>query len=94
MTSRERFLMCPPDLYEVDYVINPWMEGNIHKSSREAAAKQWQGLFHVLEKHAEIEKTTGACADGSYYIRARGLVTQYNGHNYLLVKNFEMLKKK
>jgi lysine-ketoglutarate reductase/saccharopine dehydrogenase-like protein (TIGR00300 family) len=48
--------MCPPDLYEVDYVINPWMEGNIHKSSREAAVQQWQGLQRLLEQNAEIEK--------------------------------------
>ncbi len=45
MTSRIRFLMCPPDHYDVDYVINPWMEGNIHKSSRDRAVEQWQGLL-------------------------------------------------
>ena len=27
------FLMCPPELYDVDYVINPWMEGNVHRSA-------------------------------------------------------------
>lgn len=58
MNSKPRFLMCPPDLYEVDYVINPWMEGNIHKSSREAAISQWQGLCTLLEKHAEVERIT------------------------------------
>jgi len=50
--------MCPPDWYDVDYVINPWMEGNIHKSSRDAAVAQWQGLCHVLEKNAQVEKIT------------------------------------
>lgn len=45
-------------------------------------------------KRAEIEKLTGACAGGDYYITARGSVTQYNGHNYLLVKNFEAVKTK
>jgi lysine-ketoglutarate reductase/saccharopine dehydrogenase-like protein (TIGR00300 family) len=56
MRSNARFLMCPPDFYEVDYVINPWMEGNIHKSSREAAASQWQALCSLLEKHAAVER--------------------------------------
>lgn len=50
--------MCPPDLYEVDYVINPWMEGNIHKSSRETAVSQWHGLCTLLEKHADVEQVT------------------------------------
>ncbi len=58
MNSKPRFLMCPPDLYEVDYVINPWMEGNIHKSSRETAVSQWQGLCALLEKHGEVERIT------------------------------------
>ncbi len=55
MTSRIRFLMCPPDHYDVDYVINPWMEGNIHKSSRDRAVEQWQKLHHVLKEHAIVD---------------------------------------
>jgi lysine-ketoglutarate reductase/saccharopine dehydrogenase-like protein (TIGR00300 family) len=58
MNAKPRFLMCSPDLYEVDYVINPWMEGNIHKSSREVAVSQWQGLCALLEKHGEVERIT------------------------------------
>jgi lysine-ketoglutarate reductase/saccharopine dehydrogenase-like protein (TIGR00300 family) len=56
MAPKVRFLMCPPDHYEVDYVINPWMEGNIHKSSREAAASQWEALCALLEKEAQVER--------------------------------------
>jgi lysine-ketoglutarate reductase/saccharopine dehydrogenase-like protein (TIGR00300 family) len=55
MTSRIRFLMCPPDHYDVDYVINPWMEGNIHKSSRDRAVEQWQGLHQILKQHAIVD---------------------------------------
>jgi len=47
--------MCAPDHYDVDYVINPWMEGNIHKSSRERAVDQWQQLFHLLKDHAIVD---------------------------------------
>jgi lysine-ketoglutarate reductase/saccharopine dehydrogenase-like protein (TIGR00300 family) len=55
MTSQIRFLMCPPDHYDVDYVINPWMEGNIHKSSRDRAVEQWQKLYHVLKDHTLVD---------------------------------------
>jgi lysine-ketoglutarate reductase/saccharopine dehydrogenase-like protein (TIGR00300 family) len=50
-----RFLMCPPDHYEVDYVINPWMEGNIHKSSRDRAVEQWQKLYYLLKDRAIVD---------------------------------------
>ncbi|OUL24788.1 TIGR00300 family protein [Nostoc sp. T09] len=58
MTSPIRFLMCAPDHYDVDYVINPWMEGNIHKSSRDRAVEQWQKLYHVLKDHAIVDLVT------------------------------------
>jgi lysine-ketoglutarate reductase/saccharopine dehydrogenase-like protein (TIGR00300 family) len=50
--------MCPPDHYDVDYVINPWMEGNIHKSSRDRAVEQWGQLHHVLKQHATVDLVT------------------------------------
>ncbi|MBV8115489.1 MAG: amidinotransferase [Silvibacterium sp.] len=52
--ARPAFLMCPPDLYDVDYVINPWMEGNVHRSSRERAAAQWQQLHAALAELADV----------------------------------------
>ena len=54
------------------------------------------GIVFVLpnEKRAEIEKFTGRCAGGDYWITARGTVTQYDGHNYMLVKNFDAVKTK
>ena len=58
MTDSIRFLMCPPDHYDVDYVINPWMEGNIHKSSRDRAVEQWQELHHILKDKAIVELVT------------------------------------
>lgn len=50
-----KFLMCAPLLYEVDYVINPWMAGNVHGSSRERAMAQWQRLHDAVTKVAEVE---------------------------------------
>ena len=58
MTSSIRFLMCPPDHYDVDYVINPWMEGNVHKSSRDRAVEQWEGLHKLIKEHAIVDLVT------------------------------------
>ena len=55
MAESIRILMCPPDHYDVDYVINPWMEGNIHKSSSERAVKQWQKLHYILKDLAIVD---------------------------------------
>lgn len=54
------------------------------------------GIVFLLpnEKRAEIEKLTGECAGGNYSVTARGTVTQYRGHNYMLVSNFEAVKTK
>jgi N-dimethylarginine dimethylaminohydrolase len=48
------YLMCPPRLYDVNYVINPWMAGNVHASSRTLASEQWQHLYGALSNIAEI----------------------------------------
>jgi N-dimethylarginine dimethylaminohydrolase len=53
--AQATFLMCPPRLYDVNYVINPWMAGNIHASSRTRAAEQWQHLYEAVSKIATVE---------------------------------------
>ncbi|MEB3293421.1 MAG: TIGR00300 family protein [Synechococcales bacterium] len=55
MTNSVQILMCPPHHYDVDYVINPWMEGNIHRSSRQLAETQWQQLHQVLQRYATVK---------------------------------------
>jgi lysine-ketoglutarate reductase/saccharopine dehydrogenase-like protein (TIGR00300 family) len=55
MTDKVRILMCAPHHYDVDYVINPWMEGNIHRSSRDIAEAQWDKLYQVLQTYATID---------------------------------------
>ncbi len=55
MSDSIRILMCAPDHYDVDYVINPWMEGNIHKSSREKAVSQWNGLYQILKDRSIVD---------------------------------------
>ncbi len=53
--NQPTFLMCPPELYDVNYVINPWMEGNVHRSCRLQAMAQWQQLHEALTKVARVE---------------------------------------
>ena len=48
------FLMCPPKHYEVNYVINPWMAGNVHRSSRQQASEQWEQLHSALRQIAQV----------------------------------------
>ncbi len=55
MTSSIQYLMCAPTHYDVDYVINPWMVGNIHRSSKDRATSQWQTLYEHLSHRAEVK---------------------------------------
>lgn len=48
------FLMCRPSFYEVSYVINPWMAGNVHASSRIKANEQWELLRKAVSRLSEV----------------------------------------
>jgi N-dimethylarginine dimethylaminohydrolase len=52
--SRPTYLMCPPEWYDVNYVINPWMAGNLHQPSRDTAFAQWRGLYENLQRIADV----------------------------------------
>jgi len=54
VSTQATFLMCPPTLYDVNYVINPWMAGNVHASSQVKAAEQWQRLYEAVSRVAEV----------------------------------------
>jgi ornithine--oxo-acid transaminase len=53
--TRPTFLMCPPQWYDVDYVINPWMAGNLHRPIRDAAFAQWNALYRKLREIADVK---------------------------------------
>jgi lysine-ketoglutarate reductase/saccharopine dehydrogenase-like protein (TIGR00300 family) len=55
MNVSDRFLMCPPDFYQVHYVINPWMEGNVDRASPTLAVEQWRRLNEILSREAIVE---------------------------------------
>jgi N-dimethylarginine dimethylaminohydrolase len=48
------FLMCPPTLYDVNYVINPWMVGNVNQSSRQRATDQWKELYNAVARVSDV----------------------------------------
>jgi N-dimethylarginine dimethylaminohydrolase len=56
--TRPTFLMCPPEWYGADYVINPWMSsgrnGQGHSFNRDLAFAQWKGLHNVLRSVADV----------------------------------------
>ena len=56
MPQDASLLMCPPAHFAVDYVINPWMEGNLHHVDAQRAQAQWDALATVLSVHARIER--------------------------------------
>src|SRR6185295_19804125 len=55
MASDDTFLLCPPRHFGVEYVINPWMEGNIGRVDPPAAMRQWEGVRAALAKSARLE---------------------------------------
>ncbi len=53
---RDSILMCPPEFFTVDYVINPWMAGQESSLDNNLAKQQWQTLRDTIAEHADIEE--------------------------------------
>lgn len=49
-----RILVCRPDHFDVAYVINPWMEGQIGRVDRPRAQAQWHALMERIARHATL----------------------------------------
>lgn len=52
--------MCPPDHFHVDYVINPWMEGNVDNVSLELTRQQWRNLRDTIARFAIVDEVAPA----------------------------------
>jgi N-dimethylarginine dimethylaminohydrolase len=52
--SKHVFLMCPPEYFNVAYIINPWMHGNLRKIDNAVAKQQWRALYDTLTDHATV----------------------------------------
>jgi N-dimethylarginine dimethylaminohydrolase len=50
-----RLLMCPPDHFGVDYVINPWMAAHVGGIDHALAETQWRNLRDHLAEAAALE---------------------------------------
>ena len=55
MPTGKSALLCPPRFYGVEYVINPWMEGNVGRADQARAAAQWDGLRAALASRTRLE---------------------------------------
>ncbi|MES2355647.1 MAG: arginine deiminase-related protein [Pseudomonadota bacterium] len=55
MTEQNRYLMCRPSYFDVAYVINPWMQGNLNGTLLQRAADQWQSLHDLMCQRAKVE---------------------------------------
>ncbi|MDA0680299.1 MAG: arginine deiminase-related protein [Proteobacteria bacterium] len=51
---RDKILMCPPDHFTVEYVINPWMAGHESSLDIELAKVQWLHLRDSIAEYADI----------------------------------------
>lgn len=52
--NESRFLMCPPHHFGVEYVINPWMRGQINAADQVLASRQWTQLHAVMSDYADV----------------------------------------
>ena len=51
---RHIFLMCPPEYFNVAYIINPWMHGNLRRIDNAVAKQQWRSLYDILSDAASV----------------------------------------
>ena len=75
----KQIYICPPWSYNVNYVINPWMEGNFHRVDEQLAVAQWAALHCALEQAGAnvtvIEAPPANCPDAVFVANA-GLLFQ------------------
>ncbi len=52
--AKDKILMCPPDYFTVDYVINPWMAGQEGVLDKDKACQQWNTLKDTISDYADV----------------------------------------
>lgn len=57
--TTDTILMCAPDHFDVAYVINPWMRGNVAHCDTTLAMRQWQELQRAIGRVATVETVRG-----------------------------------
>lgn len=54
MKSKNVYLMCPPEYFDVSYIINPWMRDNMRAIDNVLAKGQWRALYDIVSDHATV----------------------------------------
>jgi len=75
--KRPTFLMCAPHWYDVRYVINPWMAGNVSNSPRDMAFHQWNGLYRALKNLGDVRLIHAKEGSPDMTFVAHGAVVNY-----------------
>ena len=55
VNTMEAFLLCPPNYFDVEYAINPWMTGE--SIDRNLAIDQWNNLCKAITEAGGTVKT-------------------------------------
>lgn len=64
MTTSDRpgMVMCRPTHFGVQYVINPWMQGQIGRVRNDVAVEQWTRLYEIVSDLTSVAVIDGAAA--------------------------------
>jgi N-dimethylarginine dimethylaminohydrolase len=61
----------------VNYVINPWMAGNLHQPSRDTAFMQWKNLYRQLQRVADVRLLHARAGSPDMVFVAHAAVVQH-----------------
>ncbi|MDO8262893.1 MAG: arginine deiminase-related protein [Gallionella sp.] len=92
----KHFLMCEPGFFEVCYVINPWMEGNLGKVNKELANKQWENLYGIVARLASVSliEPVSGLPDMVFTANAGLVHSNKNGGKEVIVSSFRHAERK
>jgi N-dimethylarginine dimethylaminohydrolase len=66
MADMKSVLMCPPEFFDIEYEINPWMHTN-DQPVEDTASSQWQKLYKIYTErlgwHVELAKPVKGLPD-------------------------------
>ena len=86
----KHFLMCKPKFFEVCYVINPWMEGNLGKVNNPLAKQQWENLYRIVSGMASVSliEPVAGLPDMVFTANAGLVHSKLNGKKECIVSSF------
>lgn len=47
-------LMCSPEYFDVQYIINPWMKSHVNSLNKIQAEIQWNALYDIIKSHTTV----------------------------------------